>query len=598
MRNEAVMTHQSAQYIRLAAAQINPVVGDISGNAEKIINTLKECRGRTVQIVAFPELALSGYPPRDLLLKTQYLDDLAVHLDRIIPETKGLTAIVGTAVRERDVFNAAAVIHDAQLLGYVYKTNLPNYRVFDEKRYFQSGRQKTVFETDLLSFGVGICEDLWHPQTVADLAECGIELLVGVSASPFSVGKPIERRTLLSARASDHGLSVLYANQIGGQDELVFDGGSMVINPNGEVLAEAKPFEEDLLVTDIYLEEMRRQRLAVPLQRDSIGEVKRHVIRSTGVTQKISNTEKALDISTNPFVPGPIAYHDDPIEDIYNALVLGVRDYVAKNGFQKVVLGLSGGIDSALTCTIAVDALGANHVTAVSMPSRYSSDHSQSDAQRLAENIGIQYTSIPIESAFQSYLGILEKEFAECEPDITEENLQARIRGAILMALSNKFGYLVLATGNKSEFAVGYATLYGDMCGGLAVISDVPKTWVYKLSRYRNKKAGGELIPQNIIDKPPSAELRPDQKDTDSLPDYEILDGILHAYIELEYSAKDIVGLGYDSKTVRRIVQLVDRAEYKRRQAAIGIRVTTKAFGTDRRLPITNRFKEFDSPDA
>ncbi len=593
------MSSESAQYIRLAAAQLNPIVGDIAGNAAKVQTTLSECRKRNVQVVAFPEMVLSGYPPRDLLLKTQYLDDLDNHLRQLVPETKGLTAIIGTVMRTGDVFNAAAVIHDGTLLGYVPKTNLPNYQVFDEKRYFQSARERVVFKTDLLTFGVAVCEDLWYPRTVAQLAECGIELLVVVSASPFCVSKPVERRTLLSARAADHSVSVLYSNQVGGQDELVFDGRSMVVGGDGEVLAEAKAFEEDLLIKDVYLEELRRKRLAVPLQRDWPRDQSAlaRVVDSVGETKPLAGRETRLDLSNNPFIPQPKEHIYNPIENVYRALVCGVRDYVDKNGFSQVVIGLSGGIDSSLTCAIAVDALGPERVLGVSMPSRYSSDHSKSDAQQLAENLGIEYKTVAIESMFNSYLEVLEPHFAGREMDIAEENIQARIRGAILMALSNKFGYLVLATGNKSELAVGYATLYGDMCGGLAVISDVPKTWVYKLARYRNEIGEREIIPRSVIEKTPSAELRPDQKDTDSLPDYDILDGILHAYIELEYSVRDIVGLGYEEEVVRRVIGMVDGAEYKRRQAAIGIRVTAKAFGTDRRLPITNRYSEADGVD-
>jgi NAD+ synthase (glutamine-hydrolysing) len=373
-----------------------------------------------------------------------------------------------------------------------------------------------------------------------------------------------------------------------------------VVNAEGDVLAETKAFDEDLLVTDVYLEELRRQRLAVPLQRDwpvAAGEThdQPRVVRSSGTTVATGSPEKPVDTSVNPFVPCRREFIYDPIEDVYRALVCGVRDYVSKNGFQQVIIGLSGGIDSALTCVIATDALGRERVVGVSLPSRYSSDHSKSDAKLLAEKLRIRFITIPIEPMFKAYLETLKSVFAGHEADITEENIQARVRGATLMALSNKFGYLVLTTGNKSELSVGYATLYGDMCGGLAVISDVPKTWVYRLAHYRNEKEGREIIPRSIMDKAPSAELRPDQKDTDSLPDYDVLDGILHAYIELEYSVRDIVGLGYDAGTVRRVVQLVDRAEYKRRQAPIGIRVTTKAFGMDRRLPITNRFREFDS---
>lgn len=581
-------------WVRVGAAQINTTVGDLSGNVELIRDWIQRARQQNVQILVFPEMAICGYPPKDLLLKTQFIEEQRRLLETLAPETTGMLVVVGLAIRDRDTYNAAAVMHDGKLLGIARKVGLPNYRVFDEKRYFQRGEFLSAFHTDIADVGVLICEDVWHPEIVSHIAASGVELVVCCSASPFSVGRSRERETMVQCRSQDHSIGFVFCNLVGGQDELIFDGNSLITAPNGRVLARGKAFEEDLVVADIQFEEIHRNRLAAPIQRDiapgkPLSDEAVRLIASEGETHSFERTVKP------PTDPNPFLYTSgqkiNPVEDAYKALVLGVRDYVKKNGFKTVVIGLSGGIDSALTATIAVDALGKENVVGVSMPSRYSSDHSKSDAEDLANNLGIQYKQFAIETLYQAYLELFEDEFKDTKPDITEENLQARIRGALLMGLSNKFGHLVLATGNKSELSVGYATLYGDMCGGLAVIGDVPKTMVFQMSRYCNQSSGRIRIPENTINKPPSAELRENQKDTDSLPPYGILDGILYAYIEQDCSVPEIIELGYDPPLVRRIVNLVDKAEYKRRQAAIVLRVTSKAFGSDRRLPVTNKYK-------
>ena len=588
--------HAKPSFIRVGAAQINTTVGDLRGNTDKIIEWILEARKNEIQVLAFPELAICGYPPKDLLLKTQFIADQQQYLEEIIHHTKGMLVVVGMVIREGDSYNAAAVIHDGKLIGIARKVGLPNYRVFDEKRYFKRGEHLSVFQTDVANIGVLICEDVWHAETVANMAASGVDLVICVSASPFSVYRSVERETMIKCRCQDHSLAMIFCNQVGGQDELIFDGRSLIVSPQAKVLAQGKSFAEDWIMADLRFEEIHRGRLAVPIQRDSLstdipGKEAIKAIQSSGSTNIVSKPERIDILSSNPFMPCTVSMKYDPVEDSYNALVLGVRDYINKNGFKQVVIGLSGGIDSALTATIAADALGGENVVGVSMPSRFSSDHSKDDAEDLAKNLGIRYKQFAIEDVFTQYDHLFKEEFIGKAPDVTEENLQARIRGNILMALSNKFGYMVLATGNKSELSVGYATLYGDMCGGLAVIGDVPKTWVYAMCRYRNRIAGKALIPENTITKPPSAELREDQLDTDSLPEYDILDGILHAYIEQDCSIAEIVELGYDPEIVKRIVNLVDRAEYKRQQAAIVLRVTHKAFGSDRRLPVTNKYR-------
>lgn len=579
--------------LRTGAAQINPIVGDLPGNAEMIKQAILKARKEQVQLLALPELALCGYPPKDLLLKPQFITEQHRLLETIIPETKGMIVVMGMVWGDGDSFNAAAVMHDGELVGVAKKVCLPNYRVFDEKRYFERSDHLSAFKTDVANIGVLICEDLWHPETVSNIASAGVDIIVCVSASPFSVSKSIEREIMVKSRCQDHSVPLIFCNQIGGQDELIFDGRSMIVSSTGRIKAQGAAFEQDFITADIHYEEIRRRRLAVPVQRDIIpgdkpGKEPVKIFESSGTTNPLD--QKLTKIKTY-YNPGSVRFEYDPISDAYEALVLGIRDYVRKNGFKKVIIGLSGGIDSALTAALACDAIGGDQVLGVSMPSRYSSDHSKSDAEDLAANFGMKYEQYEIENAFQSFITMLKEPFKDTQPDVTEENLQARIRGNIIMALSNKFGYLVLATGNKSELSVGYATLYGDMCGGMAVLGDVPKMWVYRLSEYCNQKHGKEMIPQNTIDKPPSAELREDQLDTDSLPPYDILDEILHAYIELDWSINEITNLGHERELVQRIVNLVDRAEYKRRQAAIVLRVTSKAFGSDRRLPITNKFQ-------
>lgn len=577
--------------LRIALAQINTTVGDIDGNAAKVVSCLEQARAVQAEVVLFPELTLAGYPPEDLLLKPGFAAANWRAVQSLLPHTVGLTAIVGFVDRQDDIFNAAAILHDGQLVRIYHKSLLPNYAVFDEDRYFAKGSTPVLFNLQRYNtdrptcLGVSVCEDIWYPAGPPEAqAAGGAELLLNISASPYQSGKIQSRERMLATRASDNVAIVAFCNLVGGQDELVFDGSSVIFDERGHLLARGKSFEEDFIVADVNPGNVFRQRLRDPRRRkDALTEV------YAGTFDKISLP--AVKPPTAPIRPRSSLINPtiDPVEEIYRALVLATRDYVQKNGFKRVVLGLSGGIDSSIVATIAADALGPENVVGVSMPSRYSSDHSKSDAAELAERLGIEYLTIAIEPVYKAYLEILTQAFAGSKPDIAEENLQSRTRGNTLMALSNKFGWLVLTTGNKSEMAVGYATIYGDMAGGFAVIKDVPKTMVYQLCRYRNKIS--YVVPENVLTKPPSAELRPDQKDTDSLPEYDILDGILTGYIEEELSPAELVALGYDQATVERIVRLVDRNEYKRRQAPPGPKITSKAFGKDRRLPITNRYK-------
>ena len=577
--------NQKPETIRIALAQLNTVVGDFDGNVRQVLDALTHAKDVAADIVLFPELTVCGYPPEDLLFKPNFIAENRRRLQEIIPHTDGITAIVGFVDADDDIFNAAAVLHNGELGGVYRKFLLPNYGVFDEERYFRRGNTESIFKLGDVPVGVSVCEDIWYPAGPPEhQAANGAQILLNISASPYQMGKIQDRERMLATRAADNVAVVAYCNLVGGQDELVFDGSSLIFDERGNVLARAKSFAADFVTADIDLSGILRQRLRDPRRRKNTSyHISYKTLQTVSLPPLNGDTPK-------PDRPPQIAPQKESLDEIYSALVLGTRDYLHKNGFRQVVIGLSGGIDSALVACIAADALGAENVVGVSMPSRYSSDHSKSDAQQLAENLGIRYETIPIEPIFSGYLETLAPHFAGTEPNEAEENLQSRARGNILMALSNKFGWLVLTTGNKSEMSVGYATLYGDMAGGFAVIKDVPKTLVYRLSEYRNTL--GAAIPQNILEKPPSAELRPDQVDTDSLPPYDVLDDILQAYVENDFSIGEIVARGHDIDTVRRVVKLVDRNEYKRRQAPPGVKITVRAFGKDRRLPITNRFTD------
>jgi NAD+ synthase (glutamine-hydrolysing) len=573
--------------LRLALVQINTIVGDLTGNTDKILTNIDRARALGVDLIAFPELAVPGYPPEDLLLKPSFVEANLQALERIARAAEGLTAIVGYVDRDDDIYNAAAVLDRGQVAAVYHKTFLPNYGVFDEERYFRAGERPLIFQLAESKIGVNICEDIWYPAgPTKTQALAGAQLVINISASPYHAGKGLSRERMLATRAADNVVYMAFCNLVGGQDELVFDGGSVIVDERGAVIARAALFEEELLVTDLDLGAVFRQRLHDPRLR------KERALLSTEAAACITLGPAPARLKPRSPLSPQIAPHPDRRAEVYRAIVLGVGDYVRKNGFQRVVLGLSGGIDSALTACIAVDALGPANVTAVFMPSRYSSAESEEDARQLAQALGIDYRDIPIDSTFQAYLDMLADPFAGTERGVAEENVQARIRGNVLMALSNKFGWMVLTTGNKSEMSVGYATLYGDMAGGLAAIKDVPKELVYALSRYVNEREDREVIPQRVFDKAPTAELRPNQTDQDTLPPYPVLDGILHAYVEEDRSLEQIVHLGYDRETVTEVIRMVDRAEYKRRQAPPGIKITARAFGRDRRLPITNWYRE------
>ena len=568
--------------LRLAMAQINVVVGDITGNAEKISRWISRAVELQADVVSFPELVLTGYPPEDLLLKPQFIEANLAAIQQLAGSVTDITAVVGFVDRRDDIFNAAAVLQGGKVAAVYHKMFLPNYGVFDEFRYFQAGRACPVFRIGDATVGINICEDIWYPDGpfLQQASSGSAEILINISSSPYHAGKRLWREHMLQTRAGDNTAIVAYTNLVGGQDELVFDGGSLVLNERGELIARGRQFEEDMIVVDLDVESVFRQRLRDPRRRQQ--------------SVQESATAAEFPLARQVRNRAPLEAHDaTPLADvaeIYQALVLGTRDYVRKNGFQKVVLGLSGGIDSALTACIAVDALGAENVVGVLMPSEFSSRGSVEDAEQLGRNLGIRLITIPIREVFDSYKSSLQEAFKGKEPNVAEENLQARVRGNFLMALSNKFGWLVLSTGNKSEISTGYCTLYGDMAGGFAVLKDVMKTTVYRLAEYCNAP-GVERIPRATIEKPPSAELRPDQLDTDSLPPYEVLDPILKAYVEEDRSIADMVEMGFDPKLIQRIVRLVDVNEYKRRQAAPGVKITPRAFGRDRRMPITNKFK-------
>ena len=572
--------------LRVALAQINTTVGDLSGNSAKIIDWIERARKLGADIVAFPELAVTGYPPEDLVLRRSFLADNVAALDGIVAATQGICAVVGFVDVNDDIYNAAAVISDGHVAHIYHKQYLPNYGVFDEERYFQRGSESPVFVIAGIDVGVNICEDIWYADgPTRDQAHAGAEVIININASPYHRWKGAFRENMISTRANDNAVVICHVNAVGGQDELVFDGHSVICDERGDLVARGAQFREDLVVYDIDVEGVMQARLHDPRHRKE-----RREMHIAGTTQKIVVSAAPAPGEKPPILP-VIPELLDAAGETWEALVLGVRDYIGKTGFENVVISLSGGIDSSIVAAIAVQALGAEHVRGVSLPSRYSSEGSKTDAQALADRLGIEMLTIPIEAAFAASLEMLSGAFADTEFGLAEENLQARIRANIMMALSNKFGWLVLTTGNKSEMATGYATLYGDMAGGFAVIKDVPKTLVYELCRYANQIAGHDIIPQSVLDKPPSAELRPDQLDTDSLPAYDILDPILKAYVEDDRSIDEIVAMGADKALVQRVVRMVDRNESKRRQAPPGIKITARAFGRDRRLPIANRYQ-------
>jgi len=570
--------------MRLALAQINTTVGDLDGNRERILQAIAEARGAEADLVLLPELAVTSYPPEDLLLRPGFIRAAEESLQEIARQTRGLVALVGFPHFDRDLYNACAVCAEGEVKAVYRKRFLPNYGVFDEDRYFAPARDCVLLELGGTLVGPTICEDMWQPGPPAtELALAGAQLLTNISASPFHVLRDREREEMFATRARDNACFVAFCNAVGGQDELIFDGHSLVLDEEGHVLARAPGFEEALLVVDIDPADAVGRRLR---------DVRRRALaRERGTVPDVPVVQLGECHSHRDRIEPFLAQRLDELEQMRLALELGLRDYVGKNGFSDVVVGVSGGIDSALTAALAVEALGAERVHCVSMPSRFSSEATRADARRLAENLGTDFRELPINEAAEDFDAILAESFAGRNSDLTEENLQARIRGVLLMALSNKFGWLVVATGNKSELSVGYATLYGDMAGGFALLKDVFKTDVFRLARHLNERAGKELIPATIIERAPSAELRDDQLDEDSLPPYAALDRVLEAYVEQDRSREELSQDGFDPDVVERALALIDRAEYKRRQAPPGVRLTPKAFGRDRRTPITNRWR-------
>ena len=576
--------------MRIALAQINPTVGDLEGNVSRIIDYLQRAKRVDADLIAFPELAVTGYPPEDLLLKSQFIDDNLQALKRIQESVSDITAIIGFVDRKNDIYNAAALIHNKEIIDVYHKVYLPNYGVFDEYRYFRAGVRYPIYRIGDAWIGINICEDIWYPEGPARIQSlAGAELILNINASPYHIGKGRLREEMLSTRAFDNRVILAYLNTVGGQDELVFDGHSLILDQEGNVIIRGKQFEEDLIIADLNFESIMKKRLHTPRRRQKVINPEKGTVEKITVSRKkLSPKEKRI-----PVRPKSGYRTFDIMEEVYTALILGTSDYVNKNGFKGVVIGLSGGIDSSLVASIAADALNAQNVNGLFMPSPYTSKGSREDAYALADNLGIRVREVPIDTIMKSYRNALKKDFSGKPSDVTEENLQARIRGNILMAFSNKFGWLVLTTGNKSEMSVGYATLYGDMAGGFAVIKDVPKTMVYQLCRWKNDHAGRVIIPERMFTKEPTAELRPGQKDSDTLPPYSVLDPILKAYIEEDRTFEEILSFGYDVEGSRKVIRMIDSSEYKRRQSPPGIKITQKAFGRDRRFPITNRYRGY-----
>jgi NAD+ synthase (glutamine-hydrolysing) len=570
--------------MRLALAQMNTVVGDLDGNRERIVDHMTRAREAGAELVLFPELAVTGYPPEDLLLRPGFLRAASESLEQIAAETKGITALVGAPHLDRDLFNACAICVDGKVEALYHKQFLPNYGVFDEDRYFQSGRELVLLRCGETLVGPTVCEDIWQPGPPAtDLALAGAHLVANISASPFHLGKGAEREDMLATRARDNSCWIAFVNAVGAQDELIFDGHSLVLDEEGEIVARGPAFEEALLIVDVDASTAVSRRLR-DARRRALARARRELPNPPVVDVPTREHQETVEPELAPTL--------DELEQMRQALELGLGDYVRKNDFHDVVLGVSGGIDSALTAALAAETLGAERVHCVSMPSRYSSSETRSDAKLVAESLGVDYREIPIEPIVEAVTAALAPSFEGTEAGVAEENVQARVRGLLVMALSNKFGWLALATGNKSELSVGYATLYGDMAGGFALLKDMYKTDVFRLARHLNERAGRELIPTSIIDRPPSAELRAEQVDEDSLPPYAELDRVLEAYVELDSSREELASDGFDPGVVDRAVAMIDRAEYKRRQAPPGVKLRPKAFGRDRRIPITNRWRD------
>ncbi|HKC20262.1 MAG TPA: NAD+ synthase [Candidatus Dormibacteraeota bacterium] len=568
--------------MRIALAQINTTVGDLEGNSRLIVDQTLRARERGADLVCFPELAITGYPPEDLVLKPSFVRDNRLALDHISRSAQGIAVVVGFVDEEGDIFNSAAFLQDGEVKAVFHKVFLPNYGVFDEKRYFAPGHRSPIIEFCGTRLGLSVCEDCWFPAgPMAWEADHGAQVLVNINGSPYHYGKRAPREAMVAGRARDYGAWIAWVNTVGGQDELVFDGNSVVIDPKGNVVARAGSFVEDLLVYDIDVERPVHRPMEI---------LRREAQAAEGLELEVSEVmaDTADEDRPKPAITPSTATPLEGAAEIYAAVVLATRDYMRKQGFQKVVVGMSGGVDSALTAAIACDALGPQNVIGVRMPSRHTSEESLEDAGMTAENLGMQLLDFSIEPPHRGFEETLAAVFAGTTPGVAEENLQPRIRSTILHALSNKFGYIVLSTGNKSELATGYGTLYGDIAGGYAVLKDITKTTVYELCRYRNSL--GPAIPERVMTKAPSAELKPGQKDTDSLPPYEELDPILKGYIEDDLSPEELMAAGHRPETVARVISLVDRSEYKRRQAPPGVKITPRAFGRDRRMPIVNRY--------